>query len=142
MSAISEKVRVALYAKLNVSGVTSLATGGVHYKIAPEGAELPYIVFNRYPAQVHYTLGNTLAGERDEWLIKALTDEDSSTTKEPPELAEDILTAAETAIGTTLTLSGNTVHRVRRVREMPDFLEPLGDRHIWHHGFFLDVFTD
>jgi hypothetical protein len=142
MSAISEKVRTALYAALNVSGVTSLASGGIHYKIAPEGTETPYVVFNRFPAQVHYGLGNNLVGERDEWLIKALTDEDSSTTKEPSELAEEILTAAETAIGTTLTLTGNTVRRVRRVREMPDYLEPLGDRVIWHHGFFLEVFTD
>lgn len=154
MSAISEKVREALYAKMNVSSVTTLATGGIHYQLAPEHAtttgtetaaaetDYPFIVFRRYPAQVHYALGNNLVGERDEWLIKALVDEDSSATLEPPALAEDILTAVETAIGTTLTLTGNTARRVRRVREMPDYVEQLSDRQVWHHGFFLEVFCD
>lgn len=148
MSAISEKVRIALYTAMNVSNVTTLATGGVHYQMAPEAnasdveIEYPFVVFRRYPGEVHYGLGNTLVGERDEWLIKAVTDEDSSTTLEPPQLAEDILTAIETAIGTTLTLSGNTVRRVRRMREMPDYIEQLNDRQVWHHGFFLEVFTE
>lgn len=142
MSAISEKVRTALYAKMNVSGVTSLATGGVYYKVAPANASFPFVTFTRIPVGVEYALANNLVGERDLWLIKAVVDEDSSTTLSPPALAEDILTAVETAIGTTLTLSGNTVRRVRRISEIPDFIEDLNDRQIWHHGFNLDVFTE
>lgn len=102
-------------------------------------APLPYTVYSRIPADVVYALGNNLVGERDQWLIKALTEDE---TQSGPELAEDILTAIETAIGTTLTLSGNTVRRVRRVREMPNYIEKVSDRVIYHHGFFLDVFTE
>src|SRR5687768_17445786 len=102
MSALSEKVRVALYNKLNVSGVTTLATGGVHHPIAPEPSDTHYLIFHRQASRdVNYTFGSNLLNEDDFWLIKAVTDEDSSTTKEPAELAEDILEAAETAIGTS-----------------------------------------
>lgn len=142
MSALSEKVRVALFAKLNVAGVTSLATGGVHFMNAPEEAARPFVVFSRVPADVHYAMANNLVGEKDRWLIKAVTDEDSSTTKEPQELAEDILEAAETAIGTSLTLTGATTRRVRRVAEIPNYNEKETDRYIYHHGFWLEVFTE
>lgn len=142
MSAISEKVRTALYAAMNVSNVTTLATGGIHFMVAKDQTALPYIVFSRVPASVDYAFANNLIGERDLWLIKALTDKESSTTLSPQSLAEDILTAAETAIGTTLTLSGNTVQRCRRVSEIPNFIETVGDRPIYHHGFYLDVYTD
>jgi hypothetical protein len=142
VSAISEKVRTALFAKMNVTAVTSLATGGVHFVQAKEGTAIPYVVFTRLPVDVHYALANNLVGERDVWLIKALADKDSHSLKSAPSLAEDILTAIETAIGTTLTLTGNTVRRVRRVREIPNYTEKVTDRIIYHHGFHLEVFTD
>lgn len=142
MSAISEKVRTALYAKLNVSGVTTLATGGIHFMVAKDGTALPYVVFSRIPANVDYAFGDSLIGERDLWLIKAVCDKESSTTLSPPSLAEDILTACETAIGTTLTLSGNTTQRVKRTSEIPNFIEQSSDGMIYHHGFYLDVYVD
>lgn len=140
MSAISEKVRTALYAKLNVSGVTTLATGGVHFMIAT--GSMPFVVFSRVPGTVDYAFADTLIGERDLWLIKAVCDKGSSTTLSPPQLAEDILTACETAIGTSLTLSGNTTQRVKRLSEIPNYIELSGDRQIFHHGFYLDIYTD
>lgn len=142
MSAISEKVRTALYAAMNVSGVTTLATGGIHYKVAPETAEYPFVTFTRIPVDVHYAMANNLVGERDLWQIKALTRKGNHASLSPPALAEDILTAVETAIGTTLTLSGNTVRRVRRVSEIPDYIEDLTDGPVFHHGFNLEVFTE
>jgi len=142
MSAISEKIRTALYAALNVSNVTTLATGGIHFMTVKDGTAMPYLVLTRIPAEVDYALANNLIGERDLWLIKAVVDKDSSTTLSPPSLAEDILTAAETAIGTTLSISGNTTQRVRRTGEIPNFIEQAGDRAIYHHGFYLDVYTD
>lgn len=140
MSAISEKVRTALYTKLNVSGVTNLATGGVHFMIAT--GSMPFVVFSRVPGVVDYAFGDSLIGERDLWLIKAVCDKDSSTTLSPSQLAEDILTACETAIGTSLTLTGNTTQRVKRLSEIPNYIELSGDRQIFHHGFYLDVYTD
>lgn len=153
MSAISEKVRVALYSKLNVSGVWSL-TGTVSTGVAkvfeskaPEDAALPYVIFQRQaPGEVVYSFGTaaltpTQQLETDLWLIKAVTDEDSDTTKEPQKLGEDILAACLTAIGNTLSLSGNTVVWLSRFADMPPFQEQLSDRTIYHRGFLLKVST-
>lgn len=145
MSAISEEVRAALYGKLNVAAVTDMATRGVHFMIAPSNqttkVEPPYVIFSRVPVEVHYALANNLTGERDLWLIKAVTDEDSSTSTSAPQLAEDILTACETAIGTSLDLDSYTTSRVRRVNEIPNYMEKVSDRMVFHHGFHLEVFA-
>jgi len=143
MSVLSEKVRVALFSKMNVSGVTSLATGGVHHQLAPETASMPYVVFNRQAADlVVRAFKQTLIAESDIWLIKAISDENSSTTKEPQQLNEDILNAVETAIGNSLTLSGGSeVWSVERVQDIPEFIEIRGDRAIYYNGFLLRVWS-
>ncbi len=139
MSAISEKVRLALYSKMNVSGVTSLATGGIHHKIAPESANYPFIVFQRVSGIPSYTFGLTLAIEDDVWMVKALADEDSSTTKSPQALCEDILTAVRTALGTSLTITPYTNRGLWVDSDMPEIVERLGDREIHQHGIFLRI---
>lgn len=143
MSSLSEKVRVALYSKINVSGVTSLATGGVYHLTAPVGAKLPYVTFNRQaPAPVTYSFGNTRIAENDLWLIKAVCDEDSSTTKEPQQLNEEILSAIETTVGNSLTLSGGSVTwNVERFADIPEYLETYNDRLIYHNGFLLRIWS-
>lgn len=140
MSAISEKCRVALYAKLNVSGVTTLATSGVFESKAPDSTACPYVIFQRQASEpVDYGFGPTLHLETDLWLIKAVTDEDSNTAKEPQTLAEEILAACVTALGSSLTLSGNTVCWYSRFADMPPFQERFNDRDIYHRGFLLKV---
>lgn len=144
MSAISEQVRIGLFTKLNVSGVTTVATGGVHHKLAPEGTARPYVIFQRQaPGAVTYSFGTTaapnLALEDDLWLIKSVTDEDSSASLEPEALAEQILTACEAAIGNSLTLSSNTAVAVYRQADIASYAEKLSDRMIHHHGFLLRV---
>ena len=142
MSAISEKIRVALYAKLNVSGVTSLATGGVFYHHAPNHATTPYLVFDRVaPGTVKRPVLGGLILEDDLWQIKAIVSEGDSTTKEPVELAQDILEACETAINESLTVSGNTVEYIKRVSDIPGFKELVNDRWIYHEGFNLRTQT-
>lgn len=143
MSAISEKVRAGLYAKLNVSGVTSLATGGAYDSLAPDDAALPYVIFQRQgPRPIVYSFGAaqpTLQVEDDLWAIKAVTDEDSDPTKAPQKLAEDILAACITALGTSMTLSGQTVSAYYRFSDIPGYQEPFGDRQIFHRGFLWRV---
>lgn len=144
MSVISEKVRKALFAKLDTAAVvgTGKATA-VYESKAPENASLPYVVFNRQaPGEVQRTFGATFAMESDLWLLKALADEDSSKTKEPQELAEDILILCETAIGGSLTLSGNTVVWCERFADMPPLEETQVDRHVYIRGFLLRVATE
>jgi len=141
MSVLSEKVRIALYGKLNVSGVTTLATGGVHHLKAPEGQAMPYVIFNRQASKdVVRAFQYNLIAEDDIWLIKAVTDEDSSTTKEPQQLAFDILNAAETALGSSLSLSGGSqTWTVERISDIPEFFEPQNDRAVFNAGFLLRV---
>lgn len=140
MSDISEKVRPGLYTKLNVSNVTNLATGGIHYKIAPQGQLRPYVIFNRQAAgPVGYNFGFTRTHEDDIWLIKAVTDEDSSSTASPETLGQQILTAAEIALGDSLTLSGAVTWAMVRLQDIPDYKEKISDRMVLNQGFLLRV---
>lgn len=143
MSVLSEKVRVALFSKLNVSAVTTLATGGVHHLIASESASKPYVIFNRQAsADVVRAFQNNLIAENDVWTVMAISDEDCSTTKEPQQLNQDILTAAETAIGNSLTLAGGSeTWNVERVADIPEFVEVVNDRVVYHNGFLLRIWA-
>jgi hypothetical protein len=145
MSAVSEKVRKALYAKSNVSAVVgSGKLTAIYDSKAPEDATLPYGIFQRQaPGTPTYGFGTTAAPtkhlESDLWLFKVLADEDSSTTKEPQEFAEDMAETWKTTLGNTLTLSGNTVRWMVWFADMPQLEEQQGDRYIYHRGFQLRI---
>jgi hypothetical protein len=144
MSAISEKVRKALYAKLNVSGVTSIASG-VYESQAPADASFPYVIFQRQaPGEVVRSFSGLLQLEQDLWLIKAVADASSTrdNTQSPQETAEEIVIACETAIGASLTLSGNTVVWCQRFADMPPYQQDETDDRIFHRGFLLRVCTN
>jgi len=143
MSIVSDRVRRAIFTKLNVTAVKSLATGGVHHLMAAQGTAKPYIVFNRQSAaDVLYAFANTRIAENDLWLIKAISDEDSSTTKEPQQLNEEILAAAEAQIGNSLTLDGGSVTwNVERFADIPEYVEMANDRLIFYNGFLLRVWA-
>jgi hypothetical protein len=141
MSAISELNRAALFGKLNVTSVKELATSGVHHRLAPAGTRAPYVIFQRIPGRRDHALANNLVGEYDEWLIKAVVDEDSSEDLSPDSLAEQILTRCEAAIAGSLTIPGHSNQLAKRMRDMPDFIEKGTDGHYRHHGFYLAVYT-
>lgn len=143
MSVLSEKVRIALYTKINVSAVLNLATGGVHHLIAPQNASRPFVIFQRQAqTAISRGFGQNLIAEDDIWTIKAVTDEDSSTTKEPQQLGEDILAAIETALGTSLTLAGGSeTWLIERMADIPASMEVANDRVIFTSGFMLRVVT-
>lgn len=141
MSTLSEKVRVALFSKLNVNGVTSLATGGVHHLLAPEPSAKPYVVFQRQGASpTNRAFQQTLIAEDDLWLVKAISDEDSSSTKEPQQLNADILNACESALGTSLNLAGGSeTWLLERLNDIPEYFEVVNDRAVFISGFLLRV---
>jgi hypothetical protein len=144
MSVVSEKVRVALFEKMNVSGVTSLAKGGVWHLTAPAGTARPFVVFNRMAsAPVVRAFDNTSIAENDVYLIKAVSDEDSSQTMEPQALNAEILNAVEQALGHDLTLSGGSVvYNIERENDIPEFTELSNDRLFYHSGFMLRVWSN
>lgn len=143
MSVISEKVRAAIFGKLNVSTVLASGTGlatAVYNQKAPENAQLPFVIFNyQSPGSIIRTFGQSLVLEDGLWLIKGLADEDSSTTKEPQQVAFEIANLCEAAIGNALILSGNEATLVERIQDIPPFIEVLNDRYIYHAGFLLRV---
>ena len=145
MSVISEKIRVALRAKLNVSGVLASGTGyatAVYYQKAPANAVTPYVIFNRVaPGPVKRPVLGALVLEDDLWQIEAVTEESNHTTLGPVELGQDILEDCETAIGETLTISGNTVEYCKRVSDIPGYPEFVNNRHVFHEGFNLRTQT-
>jgi hypothetical protein len=143
MSVLSEKVRTALYSAMNVSAVTTLATGGIHHLVAPEGTAMPFVVFGRQaPSPVTYTFKQTRLAEQDLWLIRATSDENASATKEPQQLNEDILGAVETAVGQQLTLAGGSqTWSVKRFADIPEYMETANDRIIYHNGFLLEIWA-
>lgn len=73
------------------------------------------------------------------WLIKAITDENSSAVKEPETLAEDILAAAETSIGSGMTITGGSIESFGRERDIPGYVEQQSDVTVYHQGFLLRV---
>lgn len=141
MSAISEKVRKAIFTKSNVPALIGAGKlTGIHNAKAPENANFPFGVFSlQAPSPLEYTFGTRIALESGLWLIKVVADEDSSTTKEPQELAEEMLALWETTLGGDLTLAGNTVAWMARFSDIPAFEEQRSDRLIYHRGFLLEI---
>lgn len=144
MSASSEKVRKAIFAKSNVP---ALVGPGLLTKIyeskAANDAVKPYGIFGRHsPGQVTYSFGPKNVNETDLWLFKVIADRETSGSKEPQEIAEDMLNLWETTLGNSLTLSGNTVVWMSRFADMPPFEEKLNDRFIFHRGFLMRIDTE
>ena len=144
MSVYSERVRKALFAKLNVAGVLSSGTGlatAVYNAKAPTGATFPYLIFHEQAASpVQYNFGQGIADETSFWVIQGFADKNSSSTKSPQEVAETIAQNALTAIGSTLTLTGGgTVTWIGRVNDISPIESQQGDRYVHQRGFLLRV---
>lgn len=81
-------VRQAIYQHLTGSApLAALASGGVHYAVAPQGTNFPFVVFSEHLSKPETTLGSY---EQDNavWLIKALAKNSSS--KSGAESADEI----------------------------------------------------
>ena len=124
MSSPITALETALYTKLNVSAVTTLATGGVWNKIAPQGTALPYVIF-----QWQGGGDDNLTPRRGRNLIytvKALA-ADADT-------AENIDEQIDLALHyQTLTVSGWTNYRMAREDDVNYQEEPTGVP-VWHIG--------
>lgn len=141
MSAISEKVRKAIFAKTNVGAVVgSGKLSAIYADKAPESAVLPYGVFNRQGSEpVQYAFNVTQILESDLWQFRVYADEDSSTTKEPQELAEDLLAVWISTLGITLTLTGNTVVWCARSVDLVNNDQQQADRFVYGRGTLVNI---
>ena len=143
MSLLSEKNRVAIYGKLTAASVTSAGSTGAYYHRVPENAVLPYIVFSRVaPGIINRTAFGSQIIEDDLWQISVFADEDSSATKEPTQLAWDILNAAETSLSAGWTITGGTVKYAAKQSDIPSLSELANGRWIFQEGFNFRVQTE
>lgn len=141
MSAISEKVRKAIFAKTNVGAVVGASKlTAIYSDKAHEGATFPYGVFNRQGSEpVEYAFNTTQILESDLWQFRVYADEDSSTTKEPQELAEDLLAVWISTLGNSLTLTGNTVVWCARDNDLPNTDTQQANRWVYGRGALVRI---
>ena len=144
MSALSEQVRKAIFAKINVAGVVGSGKATAVYESkAPSDADFPYVVFNRQASELNeYTFTFAQTIESDLWQFRAYADEDSSTTKEPQQIAEEILILVTNTLGTTLTLSGNTVMWCAKLSDLPPVDQQLNDRYVYGRGMLYRIASE
>jgi hypothetical protein len=133
MSAISEKVRAALFTKTNVSAVVgSGKLTAIYADKAPASAVLPYGVFNRQAsAPITYAFGPTAVLEDDFWQLRVYS--------ESQKTAEDLLVVWVNTLGNDLTLSGATVRWLAKVNDLPNTDQQQADRYVYGRGTLIRI---
>jgi len=126
-----------LFTALNVSAVTSLATGGVHNWIAPEETAPPFVVFNFVdnvdssrsfsPTEKYHTV---------RYLVKAVTDD--GWPKPGQDIQSQIINLLDRA---TLSIENHTFLYCEKVRDVI-FSEHVGRERWFHVGAFYDIWAD
>jgi hypothetical protein len=137
MSSLSEEIRKALRAKLNVANVTNLATGGVFYSQAKLTSLFPFLIFE----QVKIPVGlrrNVYQLDENFWQIKAILDADSASASSAIAKGEAIIAAALAEIGNSLSITGKKCDVVR-LRDIPAIKKQQTDRNIWTVSAVLQI---
>lgn len=121
--------------------MTSLATDGVFYGEATESTNYKALIFDKVSNQPIWSFGLTLQAEESLWALKAFCDRDSNTAKSPLGLGEEIINAAITAVGQTLTLTGGVCLGVMRWSDLPEVRQVVSDRNVWMTGVLLRIWV-
>ncbi len=114
----------AVYAKLNVTAVTNVATGGVFNTLAPKGTTAPYVIFQAMSKVDEHSFNGRFANAV--YMAKAVS-------KQPwPKEALDVDTQIDTALeDASLSITGYT-HLLCR-RESDIYLVEDDAGVVWHH---------
>jgi len=142
---MSVAARRAIYGKL--AGDTTLTSllhsppngysQSIYYQLAPEGAQAPYVVFQKQASTPHYSMG---ARDFDDevWMIKAV---DHNTTADTADAIQSRLDALLT--DGALSISGKTQLYLRRESDVDYSETPAesGERFIHAGSLFRLVFT-
>ena len=97
----------AVYATLNVTALTNLATGGVHNTIAPAGTIAPWVIFQMQSKVDTHSFNGRFANSL--YTVKAVVD------MVWPKEAEDIDTQIDTLLeDASLSITGYTLVLCRR----------------------------
>jgi len=131
---VSTAIRRALYGKLagDSTLTTSLGvaapgyTQAIYHEVAPEGAQFPYLIFQKQAGTPTGTFGVPSAMENDVWLVKAV---DRSTTADAAEaIAKRV---ADLLNDASLSISGATLCYLRRESDVqfPEVVDGVTYRH-------------
>lgn len=125
MASVINEVLKAIGTALDVSAVTSIATGGVYQGSADESTDPPFVVFKPQafaPNSYTFSFGQTL--ESGLILVQAMSDENSVTAGTAPEDVNDsILEQCDTALHATLSLDTHSLEYLRKENDVPTFEE-------------------
>ncbi len=137
MSARSEIVRKAIFAKTNTANVVgSGKLSGLYHDKAPSTAVFPYGIIQRQANEVNqYAFGTTLILQGDLWTLKVISEVSAGD-------AETHLTAWIAELGITLNLSSGTLAWMAVEQDMPPFQEQLADRYLFHRGTQIRIRTE
>jgi hypothetical protein len=129
----NKAIRVGLYNKLNVAGITSLLAKGsasLFHAVVPSSGSYPLVVFNKQAGTPTHQFGGAHF-DSQLWLVKAIVKGGSSSE------AEDIAKAiADQLDFGTLTITGGTLMHLERESDV-DYAEVSDGEVFRHHGFLL-----
>lgn len=136
---MSVAVRRALYGKMaadvTLTGMLGPAPSGfaksIYYQAAPDGAEFPYIIFNKQSGTPRYAIGER-AYDDDVWLIKGVI-RSSGPGGDSPDVADNIASRLDALLTDgTISISARTQLYLRRVSDV-DFSE-VSDGTLYRHA--------
>jgi hypothetical protein len=128
MNAVLGALYTVLAADIGTGGVATLATGGIHDTLAPEGTAPPFLIIQKLaPTPTAWTLTQKATDEAL-YMVKAyaVSRKDAGAIVER---AETILNDA------ALSVSGRTLLYCRKERDLPDGCEFDGDGRVFGVGF-------
>lgn len=144
MSARSQLVAEAIFAKTNVAAVVGAGKFSKIYRDVASNSETPYrygIFFVQSPEPYQYAFGPTKIMEGHLWTFKAVIDEAAQTSVSPQEHAETLVGTWISTLGTTLTLSSGSVLWMEVFGDMLAYQEKLNDRWVFHRGIQMMIRT-
>jgi len=120
----------SLYTVLNgASTLIALGVTGVHKSVGPEGATLPYVIFDQAAAPISWTL-STFAYTDYFYNVRAVT-EGYAGEEKAKQIAEAIQVVLNDS--TAVTASPRTVSSIRATQEM-SYSERSGNQVFYHAG--------
>lgn len=144
MSARSQLVAEAIFAKTNVAAVVGSGKYSAIYQDVARNAADPFcygIFFRQAPEPIQYSFGPTAVLQGDLWTFKSVVEAAAITTISPQKHAEALVAQWITTLGTTLTISGGTVVWMEVYQDIPPYQEKLGDRWVFHRGTQVRIIT-
>ena len=141
---MSTPVRRAIYGRM--AGDTTLnallgppASGyskAIYHQLAPQGAQFPYVIFQKQSGNPTEAFGDPAAMDTDVWLVKAV---DRNTSADPAEAAAARIIALLN--DASLSISGYALLYLRRQSDV-EYPEELDGQMYQHVGSLFRLVTD